>query len=220
MGRSDFHDCNWTKMSKESRKEAESELDAKLPLKWRLNGRICAELLLVCKQINAEATSYLYENNYFIFLDTTAMNLFLLHSGKNVRLLRRIGLAYFDMKRLVTHQYSAFKQLIKADRLEAFVLGESCLSSMHWRSFNLHCKPAETFYRVAGGWLWYRAGRKGDTEAALDCLYFSDQLLEADYEIPRWQTFCKFPSRFGRHFSRSSRQEQMDFRAAVLECMS
>ena len=117
MKRSDFHDCNWTKMSKERRKEAESDLDARLPFKWRLNGRICPELLLICKQINAEATSFLYEKNYFVFLDTTVMDLFLRQCGNNIRLLRRIGLAYFDMKSNVTHQYSAFKQLIKADRL-------------------------------------------------------------------------------------------------------
>jgi hypothetical protein len=219
MGRSDFHDCNWTKMAKERRKEAESELDARLPFKWRLNGRICAELLLVCKQINAEATSYLYEKNYFVFLDTTIMDLFLQECGENIRLLRRIGLAYFDMKSPAKHQYSAFKQLIKADRLEALVLGESCISSMRRRSYYLNYKPADMFYRVAGSWLWYLAGCKGDRSAALDLLYVGYQQYQFDNETQRWQTFFRFRHRFDWHYWGPRDQDENSFQAEVLGCM-
>ena len=194
MGRSDFHGMNWARIPKEYRKQAESALDKRLPMKWRLNSQLCPQLLLVSKQVNMESTSFLYEKNFFLFLDTVAMDAFLHSCGRRIGMLHQIGIAHWDTEGAANHQYSAFRKLVEASKLEKLVLGDDCIHSMdrmgqlHWRRERY--TAGQAFYRVASSWLWYMAGRTGNTAAAVSTLSFQRELEDAGC-MPEWQRFVR-----------------------------
>ncbi|KAF2791616.1 hypothetical protein K505DRAFT_339402 [Melanomma pulvis-pyrius CBS 109.77] len=131
LRRSDLrHQC----LSDVPEEEFDSRLNKRLPWKWRLNGRLCPELLAVCKQINAEATSYLYGGNYLVFLDARIMTRFLLRCGSQIHLIRRIGIAHWDLDAFDTY-HSGFMKLTEAANLKALVLGDCCLAYMAFKRF-------------------------------------------------------------------------------------
>lgn len=141
--------------------------------------------------------------------------MFLHQCGSQIRLIRRIGLAYWDMEKSVGHQYSGFKKLTEAVNLEALILGKYCLRSMVRKGFAAPDESARTFHRVASSWLWYMAGQKGNKGDSLSLLFFSDEFQYTSGDIQNWQKFCKLGNQF-----QSTKEQEEEFRASVLAFMS
>ncbi|KAF2739953.1 hypothetical protein EJ04DRAFT_261246 [Polyplosphaeria fusca] len=138
--------------------------------KWTMNERLCTALLLVSKEINAEATGIFYEKNVFLFLNTTAMRHFLRHIGQHILHIRWIMLERFNFtpKNRIPIQQDAFKALIGAVNLEGLILGNGCLNTLsHW-----NIDGCDAFYRTASSWMWFIAGKKGKQDAAVDMIFF------------------------------------------------
>ncbi|KAF2267006.1 hypothetical protein CC78DRAFT_531093 [Lojkania enalia] len=165
--------------------------------KWKLNNRIAAQLLLVCKNINEEATKILYVRNHFTFINAEIMYIFLRRIGPRIQDLRRLSLVHWDASRQKDYLKLVFNKLIEATNLEALILETGCMWSLGSTYYSLGFQAANRFYSSAHGWLWTVATRKGDKAAALDLLHLPDGFERAFHaRTQQLPYFRKYPARF------------------------
>jgi len=135
-------------------------------------------LLALNKQINAEARSILYSND-FIFSDTFALYNFLINLGPSgAQQLKHLRLKNWGYSRVMkAYNHSCFSAMVWATNLQSLHLDNEC----GW-----YRKPAaaaaDQLYRDAFPWLETVGAAKGKVDAGVDLLH-----IETDqFETSRW----------------------------------
>ncbi|KAH7114430.1 hypothetical protein B0J11DRAFT_136353 [Dendryphion nanum] len=187
--------------------------------KWDMNAQISPNLLYTCRQINYEATYFLYGKNNLMFLDLIVLDKFLVHCNRYLHLISCITLAFMEKgdKQL---QATKFNKLNKVVNLESLILEKGFLRALPYTRGS-GSEAAVSFFQLANNWIWNTALSLGSKEAIFKRICFPKR-FGGGYQgkAQDSQFFTRLKVRFGDSVAMEDPARfENEFRLKLLELM-